>query len=85
MYISYFLEDSYDIQNQLTPQAIAKVFEKLFEKEQPQLMLMGKQAIDDDSNGTGQILAGILDIPQVSVSLNCVVCAVIYFLGHFRF
>lgn len=60
-----FIEDSYDIKNQLSPQAIARIFEKLFDKEQPQLVLMGKQAIDDDSNGTGQLLAGILDIPQV--------------------
>ena len=60
------VENSVDIRNQLTPQAIARVFEKIFEKEQPQLVLLGKQAIDDDSNATGQILAGILDIPQVS-------------------
>jgi electron transfer flavoprotein beta subunit len=50
----------------LPPQAVAKVFEKLYKNESPQLILLGKQAIDDDSNATGQILAGILDIPQVN-------------------
>ena len=60
-----FLENSAEIQNQLPPQAVAKVFQKLYEKEAPQLVLLGKQAIDDDSNATGQLLAGVLDIPQV--------------------
>lgn len=50
----------------MQPQAIAKIFEKLYEKESPQLVLLGKQAIDDDSNATGQLLAGILDIPQAT-------------------
>lgn len=60
------LENSAEIQNQLPPQAVAKIFEKLYEKESPQLILLGKQAIDDDSNATGQLLAGILDIPQAT-------------------
>lgn len=45
--------------------SIAKIFEKLFQKEDAKIVLMGKQAIDDDSNATGQMLAGFLDIPQV--------------------
>lgn len=61
-----FLGNSAEIQNQLQPQAVAKIFEKLYEKESPQLVLLGKQAIDDDSNATGQLLAGILDIPQAT-------------------
>lgn len=62
----YHLDNSAEIQNQLQPQAVAKIFEKLFEKESPKLILLGKQAIDDDSNATGQLLAGILDIPQAT-------------------
>ena len=64
------LENSAEIQNQLPPQAIAKVFEKLYQKETPQLILLGKQAIDDDSNATGQLLAGILDISQVKIQTD---------------
>ena len=60
------VESSAEIQNQLPPQAVAKVFERLFERESPNLILLGKQAIDDDSNATGQLLAGILDIPQAT-------------------
>lgn len=63
----FVLENSAEIQNQLPPQAVAKVFEKLVQKENPRLILLGKQAIDDDSNATGQLLAGILDIPQVKI------------------
>lgn len=40
------------------------------EKESPKLILLGKQAIDDDSNATGQLLAGSLDIPQVKPDCN---------------
>lgn len=61
----FILENSAEIQNQLPPQAVAKIFEKLCEKESPRLILLGKQAIDDDSNATGQLLAGALDLPQV--------------------
>ena len=46
------------------PLAVAKVLQKLAGKEQPQLIIMGKQAIDDDFNQTGQILAGLLGWPQ---------------------
>lgn len=64
------IENSGEIQNQLSPQAIAKVFEKLYEREVPQLVLLGKQSIDDDSNATGQLLAGILNLPQVTIHFN---------------
>src|SRR5918997_1217985 len=46
------------------PLAVAKILKKLVEKESPQLVIMGKQAIDDDSNQTGQMLAALLGWPQ---------------------
>lgn len=48
----------------LEPLAVAKVLKALVEKEQPNLVIMGKQAIDDDCNQTGQMLAGLLHWPQ---------------------
>ncbi|MCA1858498.1 electron transfer flavoprotein subunit beta/FixA family protein, partial [Massilia oculi] len=42
------------------PLAVAKIMKALAEKEQPQLIILGKQAIDDDSNQTGQMLAALL-------------------------
>lgn len=49
---------------ELQPLAVAKMLTKLVEKEQPELVILGKQAIDDDANQTGQLLAGLLDWPQ---------------------
>jgi electron transfer flavoprotein beta subunit len=46
------------------PLGVAKVLKKLVEKESPQLVILGKQAIDDDSNQTGQMLAALLGWPQ---------------------
>lgn len=46
------------------PLAVAKILAKIVEKENPDLVIMGKQAIDDDSNQTGQMLAALLDWPQ---------------------
>ncbi|PZQ19328.1 MAG: electron transfer flavoprotein subunit beta [Ancylobacter novellus] len=46
------------------PLAVAKLLAKIVEKEQPGLVIMGKQAIDDDCNQTGQMLAALLDWPQ---------------------
>ncbi len=48
------------------PLAVAKVLQKLVDKEQPQLVIMGKQAIDDDSNQTGQMLAALLGWSQAT-------------------
>ncbi|KAL5270404.1 hypothetical protein ACHWQZ_G001207 [Mnemiopsis leidyi] len=48
----------------LQPLAVAKIFSKLVEKEKPDLVILGKQAIDDDANQTTQLLAGMLDWPQ---------------------
>lgn len=46
------------------PLAVAKLLQKIVEEEQPGLVVMGKQAIDDDCNQTGQMLAALLDWPQ---------------------
>jgi electron transfer flavoprotein beta subunit len=46
------------------PLAVAKILKAIVEAEQPGLVIMGKQAIDDDSNQTGQMLAALLDWPQ---------------------
>ncbi|MGI9301909.1 MAG: electron transfer flavoprotein subunit beta/FixA family protein [Gammaproteobacteria bacterium] len=46
------------------PLAVAKIFRALVEKEQPQLVIVGKQAIDDDANQTGQMLAALLGWSQ---------------------
>lgn len=49
---------------ELQPLAVAKLLQKVAEKESPDIILVGKQAIDDDSNQTGGILAGLLKWPQ---------------------
>ena len=46
--------------------AVAKLLKAIVAKEQPQLVVMGKQAIDDDANQTGQMLAALLDWPQAT-------------------
>lgn len=51
-------------ETELEPNAVARVLKKLAETEAPELVLMGKQAIDDDSNATGQMLAEMLGWPQ---------------------
>lgn len=48
----------------LEPIHVAQILRKLVEKENPNLVIMGKQAIDGDNNQTGQMLAGILSWPQ---------------------
>ncbi len=50
----------------LQPLAVAKLLQAVCLKEQPQLIILGKQAIDDDSNQTGQMLAALMDIPQAT-------------------
>ena len=51
---------------ELQPLAVAKLLKALVDKEQPQLVILGKQAIDDDSNQTGQMLAALLGWPQAT-------------------
>ncbi|PRX20205.1 electron transfer flavoprotein beta subunit [Paraburkholderia sp. BL18I3N2] len=50
----------------LQPLAVAKVLKALMDKEKPELVILGKQAIDDDSNQTGQILAALANLPQAT-------------------
>ncbi len=49
---------------ELQPLAVAKLLKALVDKEQPGLIILGKQAIDDDCNQTGQMLAALADLPQ---------------------
>src|ERR671938_798837 len=51
---------------ELQPLAVAKLLKAICEKEQPQLVILGKQAIDDDCNQTGQMLAALLKWPQAT-------------------
>ncbi|MFT4065496.1 electron transfer flavoprotein subunit beta/FixA family protein [Paraburkholderia sp.] len=51
---------------ELQPLAVAKLLKAVIEKEQPQLVILGKQAIDDDAGQTGQLLAALLDWPQAT-------------------
>jgi electron transfer flavoprotein beta subunit len=58
---------------ELQPLAVAKILKALSEKEQAQIIILGKQAIDDDSNQTGQMLASLMDIPQATFASKVVV------------
>ncbi|HTT13193.1 MAG TPA: electron transfer flavoprotein subunit beta/FixA family protein [Burkholderiaceae bacterium] len=51
---------------ELQPLAVAKLLKAIVDKEQPGLIIAGKQAIDDDSNQTGQMLAALADMPQAT-------------------
>lgn len=51
---------------ELQPLAVAKLLKAVVDKEGPQLVILGKQAIDDDANQTGQMLAALLDWPQAT-------------------
>ncbi len=51
---------------ELQPLAVAKLLQAIAVKEKPQLVILGKQAIDDDANQTGQMLAALLDWPQAT-------------------
>jgi len=51
---------------ELQPLAVAKLLKALVDKEAPQLVILGKQAIDDDCNQTGQMLAALADMPQAT-------------------
>ncbi len=58
---------------ELQPRAVAKLLKALVDKEQPQLVLLGKQAIDDDCNQTGQMLAALLGWPQATFASKLVI------------
>jgi electron transfer flavoprotein beta subunit len=51
---------------EIQPLAVAKLLKALCEKEEPRIVLVGKQAIDDDSNQTGQMLAALMNWPQAT-------------------
>ena len=51
---------------ELQPLAVAKLLKALVDREQPGLIILGKQAIDDDNNQTGQMLAALADLPQAT-------------------
>ena len=50
----------------IEPLAVSKLLQKIVDKEKPDLVFMGKQAIDDDCNQTGQMLSALLDWPQAT-------------------
>ena len=50
----------------LEPLAVSKILQKIVDKEKPDLVFMGKQAIDDDCNQTGQMLAALMNWPQAT-------------------
>ncbi len=56
----------------LEPLAVARVLLKLIERESPELVILGKQAIDDDCNQTGQMLAALWDRPQATFASKLV-------------
>ena len=58
---------------ELQPLAVAKLLKALADKEQPQLIILGKQAIDDDCNQTGQMLAALLGWPQATFASKLVI------------
>ena len=60
---------------ELQPLAVAKLLKALVDKEQPQLVILGKQAIDDDANQVGQMLAALLGLPQATFASKVIVDA----------
>jgi electron transfer flavoprotein beta subunit len=61
-----------DTDAELQPLAVAKLLKALVDREQPQLVILGKQAIDDDCNQTGQMLAALLGWPQATFASQIV-------------
>jgi electron transfer flavoprotein beta subunit len=55
-----------ETEDEIQPLAVAKVLKAIVDKESPQLIILGKQAIDDDSNQTGQMLAALMGRPQAT-------------------
>jgi electron transfer flavoprotein beta subunit len=58
---------------ELQPLAVAKLLKAVCQKEQPQIVICGKQAIDDDANQTGQMLAALMDWPQATFASKVIV------------
>jgi len=59
--------------DELQPLAVAKLLKALVDKEQPGLVILGKQAIDDDCNQTGQMLAALANLPQGTCASKVVI------------
>ena len=59
--------------DELQPLAVAKILKALVDQEKPELIILGKQAIDDDSNQTGQMLAALAGLPQATFASKVVV------------
>jgi electron transfer flavoprotein beta subunit len=59
-----------EIEEELEPILVANIFAQVVKKELPDIIMLGKQAIDDDANQVGQMLAGILDYPQATFVSN---------------
>ena len=62
-----------ETESDIQPLAVAKILKALSEKESAQIIILGKQAIDDDSNQTGQMLASLMDIPQATFASKVVI------------
>jgi electron transfer flavoprotein beta subunit len=58
---------------ELQPLAVAKLLKAIVDKEKPALIIVGKQAIDDDANQTGQMLAALADLPQATFASKVVI------------
>jgi electron transfer flavoprotein beta subunit len=59
-------------EGEVEPLAVAKLLKAVIDAEKPNLVILGKQAIDDDSNQTGQMLAALLDWPQATFASKIV-------------
>jgi len=59
-----------ETEENLEPLAVAKILKKIVEEEKPGLVILGKQAIDDDCNQTGQMLAALLNYPQATFAFK---------------
>ena len=57
---------------EVEPLAVAKILKAVIEAEKPDLVILGKQAIDDDNNATAQMLAALLDWPQATFASKIV-------------
>lgn len=55
-----------EVDEEVQPLAVAKILKGIVDKESPEIIIVGKQAIDDDSNQTGQMLAALMDCPQAT-------------------
>lgn len=62
-----------ETEEEMQPLAIAKVLKAIVEKEQPQLIILGKQAIDDDNSQTGQMLAALAGLSQATFASKVVI------------